>query len=112
MVFREVIRPPIWLLSFIYFMFLSLVVAIWAALDNRSAFISWLVFTLGIFFIAFRWRTEISLNEQELRVGTAHIELKYLKGATALNHAVAQNQECRPSSLPFASFLDTDRSKN
>ncbi|MEY4658111.1 MAG: hypothetical protein RL466_924 [Actinomycetota bacterium] len=103
MVFREVIRPPIWLLSFIYFMFLSLVVAIWAALDNRSAFISWLVFTLWIFFIAFRWRTEISLNEQELRVGTAHIELKYLKGATALNQE--QMRLLRTRNADPAAFL-------
>ncbi|MEY4290855.1 MAG: hypothetical protein RL130_797 [Actinomycetota bacterium] len=85
MVFHEVIRPPIWVLAFIYFMFLSLVIAIWAALDNRSAFISWVISTIGIFLIAFRWRTHISINESELRVGSAHIALKYLKGVTALN---------------------------
>jgi len=40
MQFREVIRPPLWLLAFIYFMFLSLVIAFWAALGNQSAAIS------------------------------------------------------------------------
>jgi hypothetical protein len=85
MVFREVIRPPLWVLGFIYFMFLSLVIAIWAALDNRSALISCIAATLGIIAIAIRWRTQITVDENELRVGRAHIELKYLKEASALS---------------------------
>ena len=85
MVFREVIRPPLWVLAFIYFLFLSLVIAIWAALDNRSALISWIAATLGIIAIAIRWRTEITLDENELRIGGAHIELKYLKEVSALS---------------------------
>jgi hypothetical protein len=85
MVFREVIRPPLWVLAFIYFMFLSLVIAIWAALDNRSALISWIAATLGIIAIAIRWRTQITVDENELRIGQAHIELKYLKQVSALS---------------------------
>jgi hypothetical protein len=85
MVFREVIRPPLWVLAFIYFLFLSLVIAIWAALDNRSALISWIAATLGIIAIAIRWRTEITVDEKELRIGGAHIELKYLKEVSALS---------------------------
>ena len=85
MVFREVIRPPFWVLAFIYFLFLSLVIAIWAALDNRSALISWIAATLGIIAIAIRWRTEITVDDKELRIGGAHIELKYLKEVSALS---------------------------
>ena len=85
MVFREVIRPPLWVLAFIYFLFLSLVIAIWAALDNRSALISWIAATLGIIAIAIRWRTEITVDDKELRIGGAHIELKYLKEVIALS---------------------------
>jgi hypothetical protein len=85
MVFREVIRPPLWVLAFIYFLFLSLVIAIWAALDNRSALISWIAATLGIIAIALRWRTEITVDEKELRIGGAHIELRYLKEVSALS---------------------------
>jgi hypothetical protein len=85
MVFREVIRPPLWVLAFIYFMFLSLVIAIWAALDNRSALISWIAVTVGIIAIAVRWRTQITVDENELRIGRAHIELKYLKEVNALS---------------------------
>ena len=85
MVFREVIRPPLWVLAFIYFLFLSLVIAIWAALDNRSALISWIVATLAIIVIAIRWRTEITVDGKELRIGGAHIELRYLKEVSALS---------------------------
>jgi hypothetical protein len=85
MVFREVIRPPLWVLAFIYFMFLSLVIAIWAALDNRSALISWIAVTVGIIAIAVRWRTQITVDENELRIGQAHIELRYLKEVSALS---------------------------
>ena len=85
MVFREVIHPPLWVLAFIYFMFLSLVIAIWAALDNRSALISWIAATLGIIAVAIRWRTQITVDENELRIGQAHIELKYLKEVSALS---------------------------
>ena len=85
MVFREVIRPPLWVLAFIYFLFLSLVIAIWAALDNRSALISWIAATLGIIAIAIRWRTEITVDDKELRIGVAHIELRYLKEVSALS---------------------------
>ena len=85
MVFREVIRPPLWVLAFIYFLFLSLVIAIWAALDNRSALISWIAATLGIIAIAIRWRTEITVDDKEFRIGGAHIELRYLKEVSALS---------------------------
>lgn len=85
MVFREVIRPPLWVLAFIYFLFLSLVIAIWAALDNRSALISWIAATLAIIVIAIRWRTEVTVDDKELRIGGAHIELRYLKEVSALS---------------------------
>lgn len=77
-IFREVIRPPLWLLSFIYFLLLSLVIAIWAAFDNRSAFIAWIVASIATVVIAITARSVISIDETELRIGRAHIELKYL----------------------------------
>lgn len=84
MTYREVIRPPLWVLAFIYFLFLSLVLAIWAALDNRSALISWIASTLAIFALAYIWRREIVVESGELRVGKAHIELRYIAGCEAL----------------------------
>ena len=76
--FREVIRPPFWLLAFIYFIFLSLVIAVWAALENFSALISLIVLTVALVAIALRSRSEVLVDENELFAGGAHIELKYL----------------------------------
>ncbi len=59
-------------------MFLSLVVAIWAALDNRSALIAWILATVALIAIARSARSEIEVTEKELRIGRAHIELIYL----------------------------------
>ena len=78
-IFREVIRPPLWLLAFIYFLLLSLVIAIWAAFDTQSAFIAWVVANIAIVAIAISARSVISIDETELRIGQAHIELKYLE---------------------------------
>jgi hypothetical protein len=78
MKFREVIRPPLWLLAFIYFMFLSLVIAVWAALGNFSALISLIGLTIALFIIAIRSKSEVIVNENELLAAGAHIELKYL----------------------------------
>jgi len=84
--FREVIRAPFWLLAFIYFLFISLVVAVWAAIGNQPAFMTWVFSTVFIVLIALKSRLIIEVNENELRAGPAHIELKYLGQATALDN--------------------------
>jgi hypothetical protein len=86
-IWEEVIRPPLWLLGFIYFMFLSLVLAVWAALDNRTTVISWAILTLLLIFIAVKMRSKISIDSRELRIGKAHIELKYLEKVELLTPA-------------------------
>jgi Protein of unknown function (DUF3093) len=82
--FKEVIRPPLWLLAFIYFLLLSLVIAIWAAFDNQSAFIAWIAASVGVVVIALSARSEITVDENELRIGRAHIEVKYLESVELL----------------------------
>ncbi len=83
--FREVIRAPFWLLAFIYFLFFSLVVAVWAAIGNKPALITWVVSTILIVLIALKSTLVLEISETELRAGPAHIELKYLGLATALD---------------------------
>jgi hypothetical protein len=83
--FREVIRAPFWLIAFIYFLFLSLVVAVWAAIGNQPAFITWVVLTVLIVLIALQTTLVIEVDENEMRAGPAHIELKYLGKATVLD---------------------------
>lgn len=83
--FREVIRAPFWLLAFIYFLFLSLVIAVWAAVGNQPALITWIVSTALILLIAIKSPLVIEVDAEQLRAGPAHIELKYLGDATALD---------------------------
>lgn len=83
--FREVIRAPFWLIAFIYFLFLSLVVAVWAAIGNQPAFLTWVVLTVLIVLIALKATLVIEVDESEMRAGPAHIELKYLGKATVLD---------------------------
>ncbi len=79
------LRPPIWVLAFIYFMFLSLVIAIWAALDSTSTMVAFVVATLAIPVIAQSLTSKIQVDQNELRIDKAHIELKYLGKATVLD---------------------------
>lgn len=79
MEFREVIRPPIWVLAFIYFLLISLVLAVWAAFNNQSAFMTWMAASILIAFIAVKMRSSITVDAKELRIGRAHIELQYLE---------------------------------
>lgn len=102
-IFKEVIRPPLWLLAFIYFMFLSLVVAIWAALDNRSAFIAWIFSTLALIAIAHSARSKIEVTEKELVVGKAHIELRYISKIESID--TAQMRLLRTRDADPAAFL-------
>ena len=79
------IRAPFWLLAFIYFLFLSLVIAVWAAIGNQPALITWIVSTALIILIAIKSPLVIEVDAEQLRAGPAHIEVKYLGAATALD---------------------------
>ena len=83
--FREVIAPPVWLLALIYFLFTSLSISIWAAIGNTPAFWCQIILTVALAFIYVRSRMVIEVDDQELRINNAHIELKYLGNVTALD---------------------------
>ncbi len=85
MIFKEVLRPPIWVLAFIYFLLLSLVIALWAAFDNTVAFTSFVAATIAIIYIAQAMRSTITFDGKELRIDRAHIESKYLGKVTILD---------------------------
>ena len=85
MIFREVIRPPIWVLAFIYFLFLSVVLSVWAAFDNRATIITLAISTLALIWIAFAMQTVITFDGQTLRIDKANIESKYLGKVTLLD---------------------------
>ncbi len=83
--YREVIRMPLWLLALIYLFLLSLVISIWAALGNNAALISLIICTGLLIVIAIKSALVIEIDEQELRVGRAHIALKFLGQSHALS---------------------------
>ena len=106
-IWKEVIRPPLWLLAFIYFMFLSLVLAVWAAFDNQIALLTWIGVTLLLLAIALSAKKEITIDKEELRIGKAHIELKYLDTVTLLTPAeirALRTRDADPAAFPALIF--------
>ena len=85
MIFREVLRPPIWVLAFIYFLFLSIVLSVWAALDNRATLITLALSTITLIWISISMTSEITFDGEVLRIDKANIDLKYLGEATVLD---------------------------
>ena len=77
-IFKEVLRPPIWVLAFIYFLLLSLVIAIWAAFDTTATIGAFTAATIAIIYLTFAMRSNISFDGNELRIDRAHIDIKYL----------------------------------
>jgi hypothetical protein len=76
--FREVVRPPLWLMAFIYFLALSLVIAIWAAMTTTIATYALAIASIGTVAIYFTSRLTIEVDSDELRVGKAHISLAHV----------------------------------
>jgi hypothetical protein len=58
-------------------MFLSLVIAVWAALGNFSALITFIALTITLLAIAIMAKSEVRVIEDELVIGNAHIGVKY-----------------------------------
>jgi hypothetical protein len=76
--YREVMRPPLWLMLFLAFMLSSFVLAIWAALDMRATVVTAIISAVILIMVPILGAEKIVLTAQELRVGRAHIERKYL----------------------------------
>jgi len=76
--YREVIRAPLWLLSIIYFFMLSLVISMWAALGNNAGLISLVFLTAALVWIYYATGLVIEVDEKEIRVGKAHIDLEFI----------------------------------
>jgi hypothetical protein len=84
-IFREVLRPPIWVLAFIYFLFLSIVLSVWAALDNRATLVTLALSTIALIWISISMTSEITFDGEVLRIDKANIDRKYLGIVTVLD---------------------------
>jgi len=78
MEYREVISAPIWLIAFVYFIFLSVVLSIWAALGDVPALFTFVALTIALAVIYQKTKLVIEIDSEELRVGPARIERKYI----------------------------------
>ncbi len=85
--YKEVIRAPLWLVAFMYFLFLSMVLSIWAALGNTPALITFGTLTLWLIYLYLKTALKIEVDQTHLRVGGASIEHKYIGEVTALTSA-------------------------
>lgn len=85
--FKEVLHPPIWLVAFIYFLLLSLVIAIWAAFTNAIAVIAFIASLIIQALIIHGMTSTIEVRGGELIIGRAHIPVKYLGAATLISRS-------------------------
>ena len=85
MIFREVLRPPIWVLAFIYFLFLSIVLSVWAALDTRATLVTVALSTIALIWISISMTSEITFDGEVLKIDKANIEVEYLGKVTVLD---------------------------
>jgi hypothetical protein len=93
--FREVIRPPLWLMAFIYFLALSLGIAIWAAMTTMIAAVVMAHLTAVTILIYFTSSLVIEVDDLELRVGKAHIDKKFCGDVIVLTPAQMSLQRTR-----------------
>jgi hypothetical protein len=94
-IFREVLRPPIWVLAFIYFLFLSIVLSIWAVFDARVTLATLAISTIALIWIAIAMKTEITFDGDMLKIDKAKIERKYLGQVTVLDRSAMRLMRTR-----------------
>lgn len=84
--YQSVTRPPLTAISFLIFMYFSFAFAIWAAFDLKTAAITMVALCASVPFIIRALSMKITVDD-ELRIDRAHIELKYLRDAVAVDEA-------------------------
>jgi hypothetical protein len=85
--FKEVIRAPLWLIAFVYFLILSVVLSIWAALGNTPALAIFVLLTIWLVYLYFKTALKIEVDQTHLRVGHAVIEHIYIGEVEVLTPA-------------------------
>ena len=82
--YTQIIKPPLWLLAFIFFLLASVALSIWAAFDNPAGVITLALGVVLLFIIRNALIMRIDLTPNELRIGSAHIDRSYLGEVTEL----------------------------
>ena len=84
--YREEIRAPLWLLAIVYFFMLTLVISVWSALGDNWALTSLAVVTASLVWIYSASALVIEVDDKELRVGKAHIQLGFIGDCVDLDN--------------------------
>ncbi len=84
-VFRERTPWPIWLWLFLLFLAATLSLACWAALGTRWGWITMLTASFGLIYLSQSTVLTIEVTEELFRVGSAHIDRKFLGAVTELS---------------------------
>ena len=84
--YREVIRAPLWLIAIVYFFMLTLVISVWSALGDNWALTSLAVVTASLVWIYSASALVIEVDDKELRVGKAHIQLGFIGDCVDLDN--------------------------
>ncbi|MDP1711407.1 MAG: DUF3093 domain-containing protein [Candidatus Nanopelagicaceae bacterium] len=101
--YTQIVKPPIWLLAFIFFLFASVALSIWAAFDNPAGMLTLAFGVVLLFIIRNSLIMRIDLTSSELRIGAAHIDRSFLGEATELS--VGQMRLTRGRDADPAAFL-------
>ena len=83
--YKETLNPPLIWMGFIFIMYFSIAVAIWGAFEMKQAVVTMAALVATLPYLWFKLRMVITIDQNELRIDRAHIELKYLKNAVAVN---------------------------
>jgi len=83
--YSEVLSPPIWLLAFVFFLFASLALSVWAALGNGAGVATLIVLCIALVIIRTKVAMKIQIRGGELRIGRAHIALIYIGEVSVLS---------------------------
>ena len=86
-VYKELLNPPIIWMVFIFIMYFSIAVAIWGAFEMVQAEVTMAALLATLPYLWIKLRMVITIDQSELRVDRAHIELKYLKSPVTLDEA-------------------------
>ena len=86
-VYKELLNPPLIWMGFIFIMYFSIAVAIWGAFEMVQAEVTMAALVATLPYLWVKLRMVITIDQSELRIDRAHIELKYLKNPSAVDEA-------------------------
>jgi len=82
---RETLRWPWWFWFLALGLDFSIVIALWAGLGNIAAILGSIIVAILTLWMYFFTALQIEISIQELRVGRAHIDRKFLGKVTSLD---------------------------